>query len=189
MGPTPACAEPRPDQEEADQSSGSTLRPRACLLKGCGRWYTPQWWSQRYCSKSCRAEADRWRQRKSAREYRRSEAGKARRAEQSRRRRQRQAQDAADREVEQDAESAPSAPCEGHHPFEGEGEFCCARPGCYVLFDRTARSPLQRFCSSACREALRRVRAREALWRVRAFFRRHLRRWHSREGPRRRCRI
>ena len=37
----------------------------------------------------------------------------------------------------------------------------CHRPGCYVLFLPSARSPDQRFCSSPCRQALRRVRQRE----------------------------
>jgi hypothetical protein len=38
----------------------------------------------------------------------------------------------------------------------------CDRPGCYVLFLPTPRSPQQHFCSCGCRQALRRVRQREA---------------------------
>jgi hypothetical protein len=38
----------------------------------------------------------------------------------------------------------------------------CSRPGCYVLFLPSARSPDQHFCSGSCRQALRRVRQREA---------------------------
>src|ERR1022692_3360999 len=33
---------------------------------------------------------------------------------------------------------------------------CCDRPGCYERFVRERRSPLQRFCSPACRRALER---------------------------------
>ena len=43
----------------------------------------------------------------------------------------------------------------------------CDRPGCYVEFDRTRRSPLQRFCSPECRHAFERVRERERRWRNR----------------------
>ena len=43
----------------------------------------------------------------------------------------------------------------------------CDRPGCYEEFDRTRRSPLQRFCSHACRHALERVLERERRWRER----------------------
>jgi len=39
----------------------------------------------------------------------------------------------------------------------------CDRPGCYDLVERTRRSPLQRFCSLACRHALERVLQREEL--------------------------
>jgi len=43
----------------------------------------------------------------------------------------------------------------------------CDRPGCYVEFDRSRRSPLQRFCCLACRHALKRVLQRERRWRER----------------------
>ena len=40
----------------------------------------------------------------------------------------------------------------------------CSRPGCYELFPPDRRSPLKKFCCALCREALRRVRQREARW-------------------------
>lgn len=40
----------------------------------------------------------------------------------------------------------------------------CDRPGCYEHFERTRRSPLQRFCSQECRRALERVWERERRW-------------------------
>jgi hypothetical protein len=42
---------------------------------------------------------------------------------------------------------------------------CCDRPGCYEVFVRQRRSPLQRFCSHACRRAMERVWERERRWR------------------------
>jgi len=52
----------------------------------------------------------------------------------------------------------------GHHKDGDSEKSCCFRPGCYVLFPVTTRSPRQCFCSSACRNALRRVRQRETHW-------------------------
>jgi hypothetical protein len=40
----------------------------------------------------------------------------------------------------------------------------CDRPGCYEMFDRSRRSPRQRFCSKECRRALERVWERERRW-------------------------
>ncbi len=40
----------------------------------------------------------------------------------------------------------------------------CNRPGCYERFAHQRRSPLQRFCSAACRRALERVEERERRW-------------------------
>ncbi|MFN9287613.1 MAG: hypothetical protein ACK6EB_06025 [Planctomyces sp.] len=52
----------------------------------------------------------------------------------------------------------------GHQYDPDAKKSCCLRPGCYVRFTATLRSPLQCFCSSDCRMALRRVRLREARW-------------------------
>ena len=59
---------------------------------------------------------------------------------------------------------------EGQRPDRIPEKSCglpCDRPGCYVLFLPTPRSPLQHFCSCSCRQALRRVRQREARLRQR----------------------
>lgn len=47
--------------------------------------------------------------------------------------------------------------------------FCdsCDRPGCYEGFQRSRRSPLQRFCCYDCRRALERVLERERRWKER----------------------
>ena len=64
-------------------------------------------------------------------------------------------------------------PCEGHHPPGAERKFSCQRPGCYEQFVVSPRSPGQKFCSALCRQALRCVLRREALWwkRLRTLFR------------------
>src|SRR5208283_1447366 len=51
------------------------------------------------------------------------------------------------------------------HPYEIFFSCSCDRPGCYVEFDRSRRSPLQRFCSQECRRAWERVWEREQRWR------------------------
>jgi hypothetical protein len=54
---------------------------------------------------------------------------------------------------------------EGQRPAKIPDDPCglpCDRPGCYVVFLPTPRSPQQHFCSCLCRQALRRVRQREA---------------------------
>jgi hypothetical protein len=50
---------------------------------------------------------------------------------------------------------------------------CCDRPGCYECFLRSRRSPLQRFCSHACRRAVERVWERERRWRRKHARHRH----------------
>ncbi len=58
-----------------------------------------------------------------------------------------------------------AAPSVGQRPAEILPKSCglpCSRPGCYVLFLPSPRSPDQHFCSGSCRQALRRVRQREA---------------------------
>lgn len=192
MGPAPACGDPGCRQGKAHRSFASRSRPRLCLLKGCGSSFVPGFWSQKYCSRSCRAAADAWRRRKAAREYRRSENGKAKRAAQSRRRRARQKQgEGAEAASQGDsiADSAQPAASEGHQLFEGAGNFCCDRPGCYVLFDRSPRSPFRRYCTSSCNRAMRRVRVREALWRARAVVRRAVGCSRGHQAAPRRCRL
>ncbi len=62
------------------------------------------------------------------------------------------------------AAAVSNEPKVGHHKDEISEKSCCFRPGCYVRFPVTTRSPRQCFCSSACRNALRRVRQRESHW-------------------------
>jgi hypothetical protein len=148
---------------------GRRGRCRQCLLKGCTRWFRPSRPQTRYCSAGCRAAARRWRRWQASRRYRGSASGQERRREQSRRYRTR----VQERQRQQAAQltcAEPGAGSEGPRPAknpEAVAGVPCQRPGCYVLFVVTSRSPEQHFCSRSCRKALRRVRQREARWRAR----------------------
>lgn len=143
---------------------------RCCLLKGCGCHFKPTCARSRYCSQACRAAARRWSQWKAQRRYRASEKGRAARREQSRRRRARQREQpqAGAHPLEAERQRAPKPlperGCEGHPSPRLGKKSSCDRPGCYEGFDRSNRSPWQRFCSALCRGALRLVRLRERRW-------------------------
>jgi hypothetical protein len=153
-------------------------RARRCLLKGCERLFAPPRPQSRYCSGDCSAAARRWRHVQASRRYRASVNGRARRREQNRAYRQRR------RQRERAAASADAtASREGQRPALEQQDFCermCARPGCYVVLVVKDEQACRRFCSVACRLALRRVLDRE--WR----YRQRRRRWR-REQVTRRC--
>ena len=141
-------------------------RPRAreCLLKGCGRWFTPRCARSCYCSEACRRAARRWSQQKAQARYRRSEQGRACRREQCRRWRARQ-RAAPRRAAKKCSRHKASTACEGHQIGPNGKKILCDRPGCFNTFIRSSRSPRQRFCCSLCRRALRRAWLRERRWR------------------------
>jgi hypothetical protein len=144
-------------------------RRRLCLLKGCERPFVPSHPQARYCGTSCQAAACRWRRWRASRTYRGSDQGQARRREQSRQYRQRLRQQQVERQVEPPSvpQEELAAPREGQRAGPDSEKSCCARPGCYERFVRCDRSPLQQCCGRLCRQALRRVRQREARWRRR----------------------
>ncbi len=152
---------------------------RECLLKGCGKWFQPACSRARYCSPECQEAAYHWRRWRAARQYRTTPGGQARRRAQCCRYRVRK------RECQHSENSTPvdadqpvdaERPVDSEPPREGQraaeipqnpGTCACDRPGCYDLFVRQPRSPDQHFCSSACRQALRRVLDRERRLRAR----------------------
>jgi hypothetical protein len=138
-------------------------RPRRCLLKGCERLFRPKRPQARYCSEDCQKAARRWRRWQSSQRYRTTEQGREQRRQQGRRYRERLR--------ERPATSADEeSPREGQRPASEREDFAlqpCARPGCYELFPLVHEHACQRFCSVACRLALRRVLDREARWRAR----------------------
>jgi hypothetical protein len=156
---------------------GRRYRFRRCLLKGCEQAFVPSRPQSRYCSEACIRSARQWRRWRASRRYRSSELGRERRRAQHGRYRQRQreraaaisAADAAKDETDPAAEIT-SHECEGQRPAEFSEDFArcrCDRPGCYVPFAAPAAGSNRRFCSVACRLALRRVLDREARWRWR----------------------
>ena len=145
-------------------------RCRICLLKSCNQAFSPLYAFARYCSQACVNLARRWSKWRAAMRYRSSERGKERRREQSRRYRQRRKirQQAARQQETADAGAAsasgdPSA--QAGEPLQTYGEPC-ARPGCYCVF-QPGKSPLKKFCSGECRQAVRVVHERERRLRIR----------------------
>ncbi|MGA2706116.1 MAG: hypothetical protein ABSH35_34180 [Isosphaeraceae bacterium] len=162
------------------------------MLKGCERLFRPTHPQARYCSPECRAEARRWRQRRASRQYQQTPKGREKRQAQSQRYRcrcaeRRQAAAAHAQEtlptVPDTACACPTLGCEGQRPAHRADFFCCDRPGCYEHFAPSRRSPCQRFCSAACRQALRRVIERERLWRKRSLQVRHQHRCGTARRP------
>ena len=150
-------------------------RQRRCLLKGCEKRFRPTHPQARYCSPECRAAARRWRRWRASRQYRRTASGQEKRQAQSRRYRCRCAERkrAAEAQVAHPAEPETACdceipPCEGQRAADNSGDSCCDRPGCEERFTPSTRSPCRRFCSPACRQALRRVIERERRWRQHA---------------------
>ena len=153
MGPSQRCSESRSVQ--ARRGPGRRL----CLLKGCERSFQPLHPLRRYCSSACRAAAARrWHQQRTPT----TAIGRASRVS---------AAVAPSRVAtgngSANASSARSPPAMVARaiPTGSAGTFWCDRPGCYDGFVRTGRSPLQKFCSAGCRQALRRVLIRERRWR------------------------
>lgn len=161
-----------------ERPEGCLSRPRRCLLKGCERLFWPRRPQAHYCSEACRLEARRWRRWQASQRYRATDRGRERRREQSQRYRQR-------RRERQTASADVNSPREGQRASPGSADFQarpCDRPGCYVLFPIPHEHSCKRFCSVACRLALRRVLDREARWRARRR-RRRLERLSRRPRP------
>jgi len=178
---------------------------RHCLLKGCERWFLPRKPQARFCSPDCQEAAQRWRRWLAGQHYRATPNGAEHRRDQSPRyhtRRQQQTVSPQSSPLAPECEPAPAAVeaepshpadasttsvscCEGQRPAECPKKSCglpCHRPGCYDLLLSAVHSLEQKFCSRLCRQALRRVRQREA--RLRQRRRRRARPLpHPRRGP------
>jgi hypothetical protein len=142
---------------------GCVHRRRRCLLKGCERLFWPCHWRSHFCSKACQQAARRWQRWRANQKYRATEKGRGHRQEQSRRHRQR-------RRERQAASADTDASREGERIQPGSknsSDRPCHRPGCYELFTLPHEHSCKRFCSVACRLALRRVLDREARYQAR----------------------
>ena len=88
MGPPKHYPHSENFQEARKAKKKRFPRQRRCLLKGCGRYFHPEHFLQRYCGAECQEAAEIWRNRQYRQNYRQTENGKKHRREQSRRRRQ-----------------------------------------------------------------------------------------------------
>jgi predicted nucleic acid-binding Zn ribbon protein len=163
QGPSTRQRKQLPYKRRQSRQRSRQPRSRACLLKGCEKRFRPTPPMARYCSEGCREKARRWSQWKSRQRWRRSENGRKKRREQSVRHRERLRRSGRVR-------SRPEGGARGSSQGASANFFfvnTCDRPGCYERFERTRRSPLQRFCSHDCRRALERVLERERRWKKR----------------------
>lgn len=166
------------------QSHSWRIGPRLCLNEPCERNFQPTHHLDRYCSPECLESARRWQVRFANQVYRRSNSGKLRRKEQAQRYRlnlkERKAREAAlaqktselepllepllEPQLEPQLEPLSVASREGYTKESSHEKSCCHRPGCYRRFTPPPQSPLKKFCSPRCRNALRRVILRERKW-------------------------
>lgn len=146
-----------------ERPEGCHHRPRCCLLKGCEQLFWSRHPRSRYCSAACRRAARHWQCWWWSQQYRATENGKQKRREQSKRYRERLRERPA-------ASADADSPREGQRKASGQEDFSekpCVRPGCYELFQLPYEQSCKRFCSVACRLALRRVVDREERYQAR----------------------
>ncbi len=146
-----------------ERPEGCGHRRRRCLLKGCDRLFWPCHWRSRFCSKACQEAARRWQRWLANQKYRATAKGRAHRREQSRRHRQRRREReaaSADAEAAREGERIPAS-------SKNSSDRPCHRPGCYERFGLPHAHSCKRFCSVACRLALRRVLDRETRYQSR----------------------
>ena len=146
-----------------ERPEGCHHRPRRCLLKGCERLFWARHPRSHYCSEACCQAARRWHRWRASQQYRATENGKQQRRAQSKRYRERV------REREKASADAESSR-EGQRQASEQADFSgppCVRPGCYELFTIPHEHSNKRFCSVACRLALRRVLDREGRYQAR----------------------
>ena len=141
---------------------GKRLGPRICLRKGCGRKYRPCRWNQRYCQDAeCLRLVRRWQAAKRQRRRRTAPEGRQKHAEAERQRRERcRARNNASFVDRSSPREAPPCAWSRSRKFP---QIFCDRPGCYDAPRPSLRVPA-RYCSDACRSALRRVQDRERKW-------------------------
>jgi hypothetical protein len=136
-------------------------RLRTCLRRGCTRKYRPRCYHQRYCQHpDCQHELNRWNSARRQAKRRQDRNVKAKHAQAEQARRQRA------KSLPQSAEKSELAPPRGHAARPFFSWPFCDRPGCYQRAASSIRNQA-RYCSCACRQAVRSVLDRERKWRSR----------------------
>jgi hypothetical protein len=143
------------------QSRPRRPRLRTCLRRGCTRKYRPRCYHQRYCQHpDCQRELNRWRSARRQAKRRRDHNVKAQHAQVEQARRQRA------KFLPQPAEKSELVPPRGHAARTFFSWPSCDRPGCYQHAASSIRNQA-RYCSCACRQAVRNALDRERKWRSR----------------------
>ena len=147
-----------------DRKSTTAVRlpPRLCLRKDCGNRFQPSRWNQRYCQQpDCLREVRRWQAAKRQRRRRQSPQQRQQHAQAERQRRKQKKQQVTSQNTA--TKQSPSDPDRAWSRSKNSFEDFCDRPGCYEARRSSSRAAA-RYCSDACRQALRRVTDRERKW-------------------------
>jgi hypothetical protein len=136
-------------------------RMRTCLRRGCTLKYQPRCYHQRYCRHpDCQRELNRWHSARRQAKRRQDHNVKARHAQAEQARRQRA------KSLPQPVENSELPSPRGHAARAFFFWPLCDRPGCYRLPGSSIRNQA-RYCSCACRQAVRNALDRERKWRSR----------------------
>jgi hypothetical protein len=145
-------------ERRGTSARGRRPRLRSCFRKGCDRKYQPQRYNQRYCQdRQCQQEVRRWHAAKRQARHREDDEVRVRHAQAEKARRQRA------KSASQAVENPKIAPARGHAAENFFSLRFCDRPGCYQCPVTALCSP-GRYCSAACRQAVRNVLDRERKW-------------------------
>ncbi len=147
---------------ERKSTTAVRLPPRLCLRKDCGTRFQPIRWNQRYCQRpDCLREVRRWQAAKRQRRRRQSPQQRQQHAQAERQRREQKKRQvtSSNTATKQSSSDQDRAWSRSKTSFE---DFC-DRPGCYEARRSSSRAAA-RYCSDACRQALRRVTDRERKW-------------------------
>ena len=144
------------------------LGPRICLRKDCNRKFQPRQRKQLYCQDpECLREVRRWQATRRQRKCRATAEGRRKHAQAERERRRRG--QAEDKRSPIDKSSPKGAQACAWSRRKSIPEIFCDRPGCYNPPRSSPRVPT-RYCSDACRQAMRRVQDRQRKWQRRNSF-------------------
>ena len=136
-------------------------RLRICLRNGCTRNTTPRCYHQRYCQDpDCQRELNRWHNARRQAKRRQDRNVKAQHAQTEKAHRQRV------KSPPQPVEKPELRTPRGHAARTFFSWPLCDRPGCYQHPASSIRNQA-RYCSCACRQAVRTALDRERKWRSR----------------------
>lgn len=147
-------------QNSSDSQNTNDFHPRerrSCHRKGCSNRFLPRRSNQRFCLEPfCTVELRRWQAAKRQRRHRADSANSAKHRE---RERQRRLNKSAERDSSQ-PQADPTNPVDAWSRRTDIPKDFCDRPGCYEPKASSDRNTAK-YCGSACRNAVHRVRRRE----------------------------